>query len=395
MNCLKTIRVLSIIYGTNFGGPHNLNLAMLEPLKKHNVELEILVPEKQYNVVNRFKEKGIDLITLPLTRAGYGFRISKIIKYIVNFPRELNYIRNVIRKSCIDIVMINDIGYIHGVIAARLEKIAVVQKVTSTILPKFISFFLINFTCIFADVILCCGKNTAKYHRIASNKKTKIYFPLVDTEKFKFSNTTRVLARESLGIKQGKLVIGNVNNIAPMKNHVDFIRAAAIFKKNLPDTVFVILGALYPHYREYTEYIFREAKLLGFNMGKNLIINDPGCKVHILAQAFDFFWQTSKPLSESISTTIIEAMSLSLPVLSYNAGTISELINNKKNGIIIKDFCPQTLAKETEKLLENKERLEPIRKRARKTVEEKFSVEKTVEEHIKAFTIAYKIKFCT
>jgi glycosyltransferase involved in cell wall biosynthesis len=112
--------------------------------------------------------------------------------------------------------------------------------------------------------------------------------------------------------------------------------------------------------------------------------------VHILEQAFDIFWLTSKPRSEGVPTAVNEAMALSLPVVSYNAGMVSEILRHKKNGIIIDDFNPETLASETEKLLQDEQLLCKIKKEARKTAEDRLSISECVKNHIKAFTIALK-----
>jgi glycosyltransferase involved in cell wall biosynthesis len=48
----------------------------------------------------------------------------------------------------------------------------------------------------------------------------------VDTDKFKSNTENRFSAREKINIGRNELVIGNVGNLSPMKNHIDFIHAA-------------------------------------------------------------------------------------------------------------------------------------------------------------------------
>jgi glycosyltransferase involved in cell wall biosynthesis len=120
-----------------------------------------------------------------------------------------------------------------------------------------------------------------------------------------------------------------------MKGHLTFVRAAAALREELPSARFVIYGQIYPHYRAYAEQVLSEARAAGFAVGSDFRIIDPGSRVSGLIQALDLYWVTSEPNSEGISIAAEEAMTLGIPVISTNTGSMLEIVRHEKTGFMV------------------------------------------------------------
>jgi glycosyltransferase involved in cell wall biosynthesis len=83
-------------------------------------------------------------------------------------------------------------------------------------------------------------------------------------------------------------------------------------------------------------------------------------------------------------------MSLGIPVISTNLPSIRELIADKENGLLIPPRDPSALAEAITSVARNPQLAAPMAKRARKTVEEKFDIEKTAPQLIELFHLHNK-----
>ena len=121
---------------------------------------------------------------------------------------------------------------------------------------------------------------------------------------------------------------------AQYKNHAGFLRIASIVHKHLPTAEFLLIGdgPLRPE-------LEKQAVALGI-ANKVLFLGDRRDISAILA-SLDLAVLTSD--SESLSNVILEAMAARLPVIAYNVGGNSELINDQRGAIISagneKDFA--------------------------------------------------------
>lgn len=77
--------------------------------------------------------------------------------------------------------------------------------------------------------------------------------------------------------------------------------------------------------------------------------------------------------NEGLPIAILEALSYGLPVVSTNVGSISEAIENNKNGFLYNPGDVETLCKLMKKLIENREMWKKFSKSAQEIVRSRFS----------------------
>ena len=85
---------------------------------------------------------------------------------------------------------------------------------------------------------------------------------------------------------------------------------------------------------------------------------------------------------DGIPVSLIEAMGIGVPVVSTIVSGIPELISNKENGLLVLEKDPAAIAEAVINICNNPDDSEKMGKAARKTVKDKFSIKKYVDNLI-------------
>ena len=88
---------------------------------------------------------------------------------------------------------------------------------------------------------------------------------------------------------------------------------------------------------------------------------------------------------EGLPMSVLEAMSYSLPVITTDVGGIPEIIQNEKNGLLVKPGDKESLEKAIKDLLENDNLRKDLSQNAYKTILDKFNFEKYEEDLLKIY----------
>ncbi len=89
-------------------------------------------------------------------------------------------------------------------------------------------------------------------------------------------------------------------------------------------------------------------------------------------------------LQENLSNSIMEALSCGTPVIAFNVGGNSDMIEHKKNGYLAKPFEPKDLALGVEWVLDAPN-YEDLRINAREKVLQEFRSDLVAERYIKIY----------
>lgn len=190
------------------------------------------------------------------------------------------------------------------------------------------------------------------------------------------------LLKKELGISINSIVIGYLGNIIKRKGLDVLLKAFAIIKRNeiYRNSILIIVGGN-PNeddgkYIKYIHQLIRESHIddsvlfLGYR-------NDAKRIIH----AFDIFVMPSR--MESFGLSIIEAMSIGLPVIATNGGSIPEIIENGYNGILVANEDYKSLAYAIMMLISNVEIRNKLSKNAIIYAKNKFALSNQVNEFIK------------
>ena len=289
------------------------------------------------------------MVLLPLLRIRATRNALTHLRFMLGFAGQIKAMRKLIRDLRIDIVLINGLANPHGAIAARALGVPVVWQVLDTYTPMSLRRLLAPMVRRYADVVMCTGQQVANSHPGVADRPDRLvnFYPPVDVEQFKRDPAVRLVARQALGLEASDFVVGTVGNINLQKGHDNFIRAAAALKSKVPHAKFVILGATHENHRDYIEGLWKLTAELGLERGRDLVMEDPTGRVHEMLQALDVFWMTPRPNSEGIPTAMEEAMAMGLPVVSFDVGSIGELVMHGRTGFLVADQDPVAVAEHT------------------------------------------------
>ncbi|MEO6392830.1 MAG: glycosyltransferase family 4 protein [Pyrinomonadaceae bacterium] len=214
--------------------------------------------------------------------------------------------------------------------------------------------------------------------RIISDERIRVIHNGVDLDRF--ARPDRIdslqLAHKQLGVGPDTLLVGSVGSLVPLKGHEDFILAAFVVAKTMPNVHFVIVGDEPPG-DEYT-----------FNSLNRLIdqLSLSG-RVHLLRlvpdvapwlRAFDLFVSASH--SESFGLAIVEAMAAGCPVVATDTEGAREILADGSNGKLTPIGDVPGLVSSISTLLAGSALRQRMGVAAQRVARERFKVERMVEQ---------------
>ncbi|MDR0645933.1 MAG: glycosyltransferase family 4 protein [Elusimicrobiota bacterium] len=185
---------------------------------------------------------------------------------------------------------------------------------------------------------------TALKLKIARAEKCRLLRAGVELKtKGNFRDFSRARKIKSLGLNENAKIILSVANLKPQKNPLDMVRAAKIVCEKIPNAVFLYLGT--------GELEKRAKNLIAQNNLQNnfKLLGHRDDTAELLATA-DVFALSS--LWEGLPMALVEALSMELPAVCYDAGGISELLQDGKNGFLIERGNFEALADAILKILD-------------------------------------------
>ncbi|MBD3282252.1 MAG: glycosyltransferase [Candidatus Portnoybacteria bacterium] len=210
----------------------------------------------------------------------------------------------------------------------------------------------------------------AKELKIKPKKELILIHNCIDIEKTDNAFLTKEKARKELNI-QGEYIIGTIANFYPSKGLEYLIKAIPKILKEEPETRFVIIG-------DGKERKKIKSLIKKHNIQKQVILKGIIKDAYKYLKAFDVFVLPS--VKEGFPWTAIEAMTAKIPIIATKVGALPYFIKNKENGILINAKSPKEISRTAIELIQKEELREKISENQRKTVEEKFNINKMVKE---------------
>lgn len=208
-----------------------------------------------------------------------------------------------------------------------------------------------------ADVICAESKSVLTDRNIEISDKTKIIHLYVDD-------------LEQSDVKENK--VGMLCRLASGKCVLECIEGFCEFHKTHKQYSLDIVG---------DGILYDECKSLIEKFDAQSFITLKGWLLH--EQLFEFMpkWQLLlfATKTEGVPNSVLESMSMGVPVLASYVGGIKDILIDKENGYVLKQDDAKTIAHSLSQVLDNTEFLCDIRKNAKETINQKFTLEKARE----------------
>lgn len=191
-----------------------------------------------------------------------------------------------------------------------------------------------------------------------------------DPSKLSFMNP------ELLRTFEDKVIIGAVARLEETKGIRYLIEAFSANTEKFPNTLLCIVG---------TGSKEAELKDLVTRLGLDHRVIFTGYRrnVHDYLHLYDIFVIPS--LHEAHPLVLMEGLGHGKPIIATTVGGIPEVINHKSNGLLVPPANASALAETLEELLSDQALKNKIGQCARETYEERFTVERMVEETEKVY----------
>lgn len=150
---------------------------------------------------------------------------------------------------------------------------------------------------------------------------------------------------EKFSIVKDSFWIGSLIALVPHKNPENFLKAAKLVLAKFPETHFILAGK---------GELFGELNNLALKLSiqNNFHIIGYQADPYQILSALDLFVLPSR--EEGLGSVLIEAMTVKLPIVATNAGGITDIIEDEKNGLIVEKENAGELAKAQIRLIEDK-----------------------------------------
>jgi glycosyltransferase involved in cell wall biosynthesis len=144
----------------------------------------------------------------------------------------------------------------------------------------------------------------------------------IDTETMRPDPAARRALRATWRIAEDEFVIGMVARLDPMKDHANFIAAAAAFLQRQPDARFVCIGDGPPAHRRQLEALGQSRGL-----GGRILWVAEASELRAVYNAFDIATLASA-FGEGFPNAVGEAMACGVPVVATDVGDVAAVVGD-------------------------------------------------------------------
>jgi glycosyltransferase involved in cell wall biosynthesis len=190
------------------------------------------------------------------------------------------------------------------------------------------------------------------------------------------SQTERESARNQLGIPREIPCIGNVAAFVPEKGHALLLDAFAKLRAQFPGCVLLLRG-------EGPELSKLQSLARQPHVAGAVKFLPPTFDIEIMFAAMDIFAFPSH--EEPLGSALLAAMAHGLPVTAIARGGVPEVVEDEKNGLLVKDLDHGAFASAIARLIAHPDEATRLRRAGRETVKAHFSANRMVEETLRLY----------
>ncbi len=354
-----------MIVGLGVGGAENMLLRLLAAMDKNKFQSEVISLTDEGKIGAKISALGI-----PLHLMGMQPGKAKL-KDLMRLTRLLRKLQ----PDCVQTWM-----YHADLIGGLAAKLAGVKKIAWNIrCSRLTKEDTARSTLLLANLcaklsrwapnrIICCSEASRITHTERGYDRSKmIVIPNgYDLSAFKPSQLAKEEVRNELGLPSQTPMIGLVARFDPLKDHLNFVEAAAILSKIRKDVHFVLCGS---------EITLQNAKLFSWIEERGLT-----AQFHLLGRREDvprlnaaMDVASCSSFSEGFPNVIAEAMACGTPCVVTEAGDSALIVGDTGYVVPVRD--PQKLAEGWAKMLAlSPQERHDLGAKSRSRVEEKFEI---------------------
>ncbi len=182
---------------------------------------------------------------------------------------------------------------------------------------------------------------------------------------------------------QEKIVTFTINSMDLHSGFPQFMKMADKLQKKRTDVTFIVIDNYQTYFYSSIIKNYTYEKLLNekYNIDKTRFFH---LRCLSKQEYLEFLQMSSVHIyftyPYTLSTSMLEAMSTGCIVLGSKTAPVEEVIEDNKNGFLFDFNNVDEMLEKIEYIIDNQQKLQDIRKNARKTIIEKYDINKTVSE---------------
>lgn len=378
--------ILHVCYPTELYGAEQSLLLLVEGLARRGYRSVVAVPHSG-PLVDRLEALKVPVVYVPFRPwlTDYHKGIKRKLYNLYHLPflfRATIAVLKIIRHYQVDLIHTTNSVVFDGALAANISGVPHVWHIREAIEPGGFLKFSFGFKLarclikLFSSRIIVISKGIGRFYlnRSSDANKVRVIYNAIDLSLYDRNSDPKDI-RQILEIPANAKIVGMVGQMRPWKRHEDFLRAGVIVKQAVPDVFFLVVGGDFDTHDEYGPRI----RDLSSELGLEEQIAWLGFYDNI-GQVFnimDLFVLPSE--TEAFGRVLIEAMSLSKPVVATTVGGIPEIVVDDVTGLLVPPRSPEKLAQAIIKILKDPSLAAAMGKAGRQRVENHFTVEKYID----------------
>jgi glycosyltransferase involved in cell wall biosynthesis len=382
-------RVLVPLLAPSWGGIHAVALNLNPFMQKAGWPWLVILPEEAEAVADRLQQGGVDVLRLPLSRIRKSLSVKVQYQYFTSLATDIKLLADVIKEREISVVQAVGIHHLQVGFAAKRANAPLVWQIHSASLPRPLRYLFTPVALGMTDHLMTNGiKVGTEFPGVEkfADRKSVFYAP-INPYTFQSSQEKRNASRAELNLKPENIVIGTIGNRTRQKAQDVLIRTGIRLFENNPHVRIVILGAEIATNRDYYKTVVEPWVTKANALHPELVqILNAGTRVSELIHCFDIFCMTS--VTEGVPVALFEAMASSLPVVSFDVGSVSEIIADGKTGFLIPNRDEEILLDKLGVLVSDRELRDRCSKQSTALLMESFSIQDVAKAHTKAYDAA-------
>ena len=367
----RKYRIAYLIDGLSMGGAERLMVPILQHLSRTHFDPYVCAMQSKDGnpMADEIRALGVPVECLDIKRLRDLNAIPGLTKYLKRIGADLVHTQleaaNILGNLSAKFLGLPSMCTIHVMPSLDVK--------TRTKLHQRVEWFVLRHFC---DRVISVSEQARSYHLQISGSSaeqvTTIYNG-IDLSAFVSMDDAkeREAVRLEFNIPQDANVLMTVAVLRPPKGIQFMIRALPDVLIPHPNTYYLIVGDGSHH-----DALIDEAGKAG--VSGRVIFTGMRKDVPQLLAAGDVFVLPS--LTEALPTVLAEAMAARLPVIASRVGGIPEMIANGQNGLLVEPEDPASLSHACIRLLEQPETRTTMGAAGWKIVNQKFSIERQVEQ---------------
>jgi len=360
------IRLLNVVPTLLCGGTENHFMTLARSLDAARFDLRFACLRKWGPFVDELRERRIPLVEYPVAT----FRSLKAVMQQARLARDVRY-------HAVDIVHTYSFyGNVFAVPPGRISAPVVIASIRDrgpylTAMQRRVQ----RHVCRFADCILVNAEAVKQWLLADGYDASKIVIIPNGVDLGRFNQVDRAATRRSLGVSESTRLVGVVSRLSRLKGIEDFLLAASMVASRMDDVRFVIVGEQSPiNDTAYLDELSELARTL--KVADKVVFTGLRSDVPALMSALDVSVMPS--LNEALSNVLLESMAAGNAVVATNVGGTSEALRDGVNGVLVPPSRPDLIAATIERLLNAPSEARALGITARKTIEDRFSLDRMV-----------------